>query len=469
LLIENTRVWTRALSDLRVRLGDDSVDTWLVDAQLQALDQDGATLAVPTRMHVNWIRENFYRDLLDVLEVSDCRLEHQPMEISLPESSVPTCAATEALATAPQIGAAATVPPAAVPPAPTEVPAPPLVLNPDYRFENFVVGPCNRFAHAAARGVADRPAAAFNPFFLHGSVGLGKTHLLQGIAHHLVDVTPDKKIVFLSCEQFVNHFIGAVQRGDLDSFRNRYRNADVLVVDDIHLLANKERTQEEFFHTFNTLHNAKKQIILSSDSPPEDIPDLQERLVSRFQWGLVAEIEPPCFETRVAILQAKAERLGLELKLDVAHYIAEHVETNIRELEGSLTKLVAMASLFGQAVDVRLARQALSANFANQSRAIHMDDVLSVICRHFAVKVGELQSKRRTQSIVQPRQIAMFLARQLTSLSLSEIGGHFGGRDHSTVLHGINKVEERRRVDSEFGVTLAELERQVRQTVQERG
>jgi len=461
LLTEITSTWQRVLSELRGMLGQDEVERWLSDARILALDPDSAVLAVPSRLHLEWIRENYLDKITSILGVSQCNLEHHPSEppalAEEPESAPePAPAPAEPgleQAKEPRNGAA---------PSLSQIPAPPLVLNTDYRFENFVVGPCNRFAHAAARGVADRPAVAFNPFFLHGSVGLGKTHLLQGIAHQLLGDQPNQEIVFLSCEQFVNHFIGALQRGDLSAFRNRYRNADVLVVDDIHLLANKARTQEEFFHTFNTLHNARKQIVLSSDSPPEEIPQLQERLVSRFKWGLVAEIEPPCFETRVAILQDKADRLGMELPRDVARYIAEHVENNVRELEGSLTKLTAMASLFGRAVDVGLARQVLSATFSNQNRAIRMDDILDVICRHFAVKIGDLQSKRRTQSIVFPRQIAMFLARQLTPLSLGEIGGHFGGRDHSTVLYAIERMEKRRRVDSEFGVTLSDLERQIR-------
>ncbi|MBC8329911.1 MAG: chromosomal replication initiator protein DnaA [Planctomycetes bacterium] len=461
MLSEITSTWQHALSELRAKLGHDEVERWLSDAKILSLGPETATLAVPSRLHLEWIRENYLDAIRSILGVPHCELEHHPSgppalaeePKGLPDADAPPVEACLVVKRKEPVRDAAGA---------DEIPAPPLILNSDYCFENYVVGPCNRFAHAAARGVADRPAAAFNPFFLHGSVGLGKTHLLQGIAHQLLGDQPDQKIVLLSCEEFVNHFIGALQHGNLNSFRNRYRNADVLVVDDIHLLANKARTQEEFFHTFNTLHNARKQIVLSSDSSPEDIPQLQERLVSRFKWGLVAEIEPPCFETRVAILQAKAERMGMEVPRDVARYIAEHIENNVRELEGSLTKLTAMASLFGRAVDVGLARQVLSATFSNQNRAVRMDDVLDVICRHFAVRISDLQSKRRTQSIVFPRQIAMFLARQLTPLSLGEIGGHFGGRDHSTVLYAIERMEKRRRVDSEFGVTLTDLERQIR-------
>lgn len=454
MLNENDHTWARALEALRKSLGRDEVERWLSDTKILELDPDTVTLAVPSRLHQDWIRDHLVPAIREALGVSECRLEHLPNSLPIPVAPEDTTASAWA-------------PPARPVAAPvngrlSEVPEAPLVLNSDYRFDTYVVGPCNRFAHAAARGVADRPVVAFNPFFLHGSVGLGKTHLLQSIAHHLLRCGRDLKIVFLSCEEFVNHFIAALQRADLPAFRDRYRGADVLVVDDIQLLANKVRTQEEFFHTFNALHNARKQIVLSSDSPPEEIPQLQERLVSRFKCGLVAEIEPPCFETRVAILQAKADRLGLELPREVARYIAEHVEHNVRELEGSLTKLVAMASLFAHPVDVGLARQVLSSTFTTQTRAIRMEDILEVTCRHFAVKLGDLQSKRRSPSVVLPRQVAMFLARQLTPLSLAEIGGHFGGRDHSTVLYSIARMDQRRRVDSEFGVTLSDLERQIR-------
>jgi len=290
--------------------------------------------------------------------------------------------------------------------------------------------------------------------------------LLQSIAHHCLNKNPDCKIIFLSCEQFVNHFIQALQQGDINAFRNRYRSADILVVDDVQLLSNKQRTQEEFFHTFNELHNAHKQIVLASDSPPEEIKDLQDRLLSRFKWGMVAEICPPEFETRMAILQNKAERVGLELPQSVAKFIAENIDNNVRELEGSLTRVHAMASLTNRRVDLVLAKEVLASELCPRGRAIRIDDILEVVCRHFGAKVGELQSKRRSQSIVLPRQIAMFLARQLTELSLGEIGGFFGGRDHSTVVYALDKMERRRRVDSDFSVTISDLEHRIRKLVE---
>ena len=408
-------------------------------------------------MHAHLLRELDVDELdVDLLPDSTVPIDHPDLILSPPSPAEPA--------------------PAAVSPVPAQTPSSDFmdgadkarpILNPANHFDSFVVGPCNRFAHAACRGVADRPAVSFNPLFLHGSVGLGKTHLMQAICHHLLDRNAELQIVYLSCEEFINHFISALQQGDVDAFRTRYRNADVLIVDDVQMLANKARTQEEFFHTFNALHNARKQIVLSSDAPPHEIPALQERLVSRFKWGLVAEIEPPCFETRVAILRSKALSEGVVLRDDVAQFIAEHIENNVRELEGCLTRLQAMAALTNREIDVQLARQALGNELQQRNRPIRMDDILEIVTAQYMVKVADLQSKRRAQSIVQPRQVAMYHARKLTEMSLEEIGGYFGGRDHSTVLYSVEKVDRRRRVDHEFSTLLTELERRIRRAAQQ--
>ena len=324
-----------------------------------------------------------------------------------------------------------------------------VVLNPKYTFDNFVVGPCNRFAHAASMGAGESPGKSYNPLFLHGSVGLGKTHLLQSACFSILDRWPESRILYLSCETFVNHFINALENGDLASFRHKYRSVDVLVVDDIHMLANKEKTQEEFFHTFNTLYNAGKQIVLSSDSQPKDIPTLQERLVSRFKWGLVTEIETPCYETRVAILKRKSRERGHELADEVAQLIAERIETNVRELEGAVNKLISYGNLTGKKVDVDLTREALRDIFSIRRGEPSMDDIVQLVVQHFGVKLSELQSKRRTASITYPRQIAMYLARQVTRHSLEEVGRFFGGRDHSTVLYAIDRINGRLADESE--------------------
>ena len=315
-----------------------------------------------------------------------------------------------------------------------------IVLNDRHTFENFVVGPCNRFGHAAAMGAGESPGKTYNPFFLHGRVGVGKTHLLQAVCFAILERFPQSRILYLSCETFVNHFINALENGDLTEFRNKYRNVDVLVVDDIHLLANKERTQEEFFHTFNTLYNANKQIVLSSDSPPKDIPTLQERLVSRFKWGMVTEIEPPCYETRMAIVKRKSRERGCEIPDDVSQLIAEHVTKNVRELEGAVTRLLGYSSLTGRPITFALAREALQDVFQVRKGLPSMNDIITTVTDRYGVKLSDLQSKRRTNSITYPRQVAMYLARQITKHSLEEIGGFFGGRDHSTVLHAVNKI-----------------------------
>ena len=326
-----------------------------------------------------------------------------------------------------------------------------VVLNSKYTFENFVVGPCNRFGHAASMGAGESPGKNYNPFFLHGRVGVGKTHLLQAVCFTILERHDQFRILYLSCETFVNHFISALENGDLTAFRNKYRNVDVLVVDDIHLLANKERTQEEFFHTFNTLYNAGKQIVLSSDSPPKDIPTLQERLVSRFKWGMVTEIEPPCYETRMAIVKRKSRDRGHEVADDVAQLIAEHIDQNVRELEGAVTRLLGYSSLTGQPITIELAREALADIFQVCRGAPTMEGIISVVTEYFGVKLSDLQSKKRTKSIAFPRQVAMYLARKITRHSLEEIGGYFGGRDHSTVLYAVDRVQKGIAADAAAG------------------
>jgi len=316
------------------------------------------------------------------------------------------------------------------------------ILHGDYTFDNFVVGSSNHFANAAAVAVADAPGKNFNPFFLHGSVGLGKTHLLQAVCHQILRQQPESNILYLSSEFFINQFIASLEGNDLSSFRNRYRNVDVILVDDIHLLANKERTQEEFFHTFNTIYNLGHQIVLSSDAPPKEIPTLQERLVSRFKMGLVAEIAPPDFETRVNILKRKARLRGHELMDDVAQLLAEHVSTNIRELEGAVIRLIGYASLLDKTISLDLAREVILDNRGPRKTVITIQDIVSAVTQYFNVKLSDLQSKRRNHSIAFPRQVCMFLARDKTNLSLEEIGGYFGGRDHTTVIYATEKIKK---------------------------
>jgi len=337
----------------------------------------------------------------------------------------------------------------------------PLPLNPDYIFENFVTGPCNRLPHAASVAVSEQPGQAYNPLFIHGGVGLGKSHLLQAISQKVLEKQSNARILYLSCDSFINQFINAVETGEMNGFRHRYRHVDMLVIDDIHFLAGRDRTQEEFFHTFNTLYQQHKQIILSADCPPGEIPELEERLVSRFNWGLVARIDKPCYETRVAIVQKKARMRGLTLPDDVVCYIAAKVENNTRELEGAVTKIQGMAMLTKGEIDLELAKAALGESATPEQRRITIQNILDVVTKYYNVRLSDLQSKKRHKSIAFPRQVCMFLARRHTRYSLEEIGGYFGGRDHTTVLHAVRTVDGDTKSDREIAEQLTQIEAQL--------
>ena len=325
-------------------------------------------------------------------------------------------------------------------------------LNPKYSFDSFVVGNGNRFAHAAALAVAEAPAKAYNPLFLYGDVGLGKTHLMQAIAHYILKHNPDNKVVYVSSETFTNELINAIKDDRTASFRNKYRNIDILLVDDIQFLANKERTQEEFFHTFNSLHEANRQLIISSDRPPKEIPTLEERLRSRFEWGLITDIQKPDLETRIAILRKKADMENLKVPNEVIIYIANNIQSNIRELEGALIKVIAYSSLVDKDIDTDLAEKALKDLIVEnkEPREVNIELIKDVVVDYYNLKNEDMTSKKRTQKIAFPRQIAMYLSRELTDLSLPHIGEEFGGRDHTTVIHAYNKIEEKIEEDNKF-------------------
>jgi chromosomal replication initiator protein len=325
-----------------------------------------------------------------------------------------------------------------------------LVINRNYTFDNFVVGPHNEIAVAAARSIVHHDVRHYNPLFIYGNVGLGKTHLLQAICHGLLSRPRPPKIVYVSCELFINQFISAIEKGQLDAFRGRYRQTEVLVIDDVHFIANKDRSQEEFFHTFNDLHQRDRQIILSSDSPPLEIPTLSERLVSRFKQGMVCQLESPLYETRLQMAKAKATQLGTALPDDVLDFIARTVQTNVRDLHGAVTRVIGVSSLKNIPVSLALARQTLGDILPEHRRRTTLDDIVSAVTDHFGMRRAELQSKRRTKALTEPRQMCMFLARKLTNLSLEEIGVFFGGRDHSTVLYGAERVSSRLLSDIEF-------------------
>jgi chromosomal replication initiator protein len=334
-----------------------------------------------------------------------------------------------------------------------------LILNPDYTFDHFVTGPCNRLAHAAAVAVAGDPGRAYNPFFVHGPTGMGKTHLLQAVCHSVRAAAPQARCEYISCETFINHFMEAVEQGALHQFRYRYRHVDVLVIDDIQFLAERERSQEEFFHTFNTLHQSQRQVILSADCSPAGIPRLEDRLVSRFNSGLVALMDRPCFETRMAIIAKKAKLRCIDLPEEVVRLMANRFETNIRELEGALTKLDALSHAHSGQITLELAEEAFG---LKPSRPVRIANILEVVSARFNVKVADLQGKRRSKAIAHPRHVSMYLARSLTNLSLGEIGGYFGGRDHTTVLHASRSVTDQAARDPHLQAMLDELASEVK-------
>jgi len=440
------KTWDQIAAILRRTVPRQQFETWFRGMRVVSLTHEVARLTVPNNFLREWILKK-YRGLLRgaLREVLGADPE---IDLAIAEEGDPS-------------------PPAqpAAPPTPrAEVPSAiesDIVLNAQYTFENFVPGPSNNFAHAAALAVADSPGKSYNPLFLHGSVGLGKTHLLQAICHRMTQRRPDMRILYLSCETFTNHFVTAVANGELDGFRFRYRHVDVLLIDDIHFLANRERTQEEFFHTFNTLYNANKQIILSSDSTPAEIPTIEERLVSRFKWGIVARIDPPVYETRVAIVARKVEVHGLPFPDDVVQFLAENVCSNIREMEGAVNKIAGMARIYHRPVDMEIAREAIRDLGAPGTARISVDGIIRTVADHYGVKVNDIQGKRRTKSIVFPRQICMFLARRLTSHSLEEIGGYFGGRDHTTVMYAFDKIRAQSQKDPELSKTLERLSSEV--------
>jgi len=330
-------------------------------------------------------------------------------------------------------------------------------LNPKYSFDSFVIGASNRFAHAACLAVSQSPAKAYNPLFIYGGVGLGKTHLMHSIGNAFTQKSPRSTTLYISSEEFTNQLISAIQTRTMNKFRQRYRNVDLLLIDDIHFIAGKESTQEEFFHTFNALYDAHKQIVMSSDRSPKEIPALEERLVSRFEWGLVTDIQPPDFETRIAILKKKSELETIHVPDDVFYFVAENIKSNIRELEGGLIRVVAYAKLFGKNVSVDLAQEVLKGMLKEGVRSVNVDLIQKRVADYFNISLADMKAKKRTQTVAYPRQIAMYLSRDLTNLSLPEIGAYFGGRDHTTVLHACNKIENAMRLNTETRSLIDEL------------
>ena len=334
-------------------------------------------------------------------------------------------------------------------------------LNPRYTFDAFVIGSGNQFAHAACQAVAERPSKAYNPLFLYGGVGMGKTHLMQAIGHEIRRRMPQAAICYISSEKFTNEMINSLRYDKMTSFRDKFRNVDVLLVDDIQFLAQKERTQEEFFHTFNALHESMKQIVIASDRPPKELAEIEDRLRSRFEWGLIADIQPPDLETKVAILQKKAEQEKVTLPTDVALYIASNIRSNVRELEGALIRLVAHSSLIGSDITLPYAQQVLKNFIDSQARKVTIEAIQKAVAEQFGLRLVEIKAKNNSRAIVYPRQIAMYLAKHLTEASLPEIGRQFGGKHHTTVLHSVEKIEEVRKTDKDLNRLINKMTEQL--------
>jgi chromosomal replication initiator protein len=442
-----------ALERIRAQTKQPVYETWFRNLELLSVEEDVIRIGTPNQFVKDWIEGS---DLLHTLAINLRECYEQDLTPELVLTAQPEESEEQS----------AVLPPQSPKPA-----APPLLekdssvqLKADYVFQGFIVGPNNRLAHAASLAVAENPGQAYNPLFIHSAVGLGKTHLLQGVCHTVLNRPGNQstKILYLSCEDFVNRFIEAVKDGELEQFRYKYRNVDVLVIDDIHFLADKERIQEEFFHTFNTLYNAQKQIILSADCAPSEIPTLEDRLVSRFKWGLVARIDLPEFETRAAIIKQKGEAKGYRLDDEVVNYMASHINSNIRELEGAINRLVGTAHLMNCAIDLQFAQKSLSDIIGGDAARVTMKDICDVVVDRLKVKLSDMQSKKRTKRVTFPRQLCMYVARDLTDLTLSDIGGHFGGRDHTTVIYAIERIQERVSKDPEVAHLVDDLKREAK-------
>ena len=458
--------WVRILGALEKKVNRQSFDTWLKPTRFSHAKERMLFVRIPTP-EFQHIGER-YADLIGEA-IDNLQLEFDDVTFVTPEED-PT------LVRARQDGG--------FPPVPTHAPNAPAngsrhaaarpsqpppqqarvdwstaaQLNPRYTFDGFVIGSGNQFARAAAEAVAERPSKAYNPLFLYGGTGMGKTHLMQAIGHEVKQRTPNASICYISVEKFTNEMINSLRYDKMTSFRDKFRTVDLLLVDDIQFLSQKERTQEEFFHTFNALHENMKQIVIASDRPPKELPEIEDRLRSRFEWGLIADIQPPDLETKVAILQKKAESEHVIIPTDVALFIASNVRTNVRELEGALTRLFAWSSLNGVEITLPTAQQCLKQFIDTQARKITIEAIQRAVSEQFGMRVAELKQKNNSRAVVVPRQIAMYLAKQMTEASLPEIGRQFGGKHHTTVMHSIAKIDEQRRADKNLNSTINKLQ-----------
>jgi chromosomal replication initiator protein len=436
--------WQSALSDMRSRLSAENFETWLAPIGWGGCEGHKLLLRIPNKFYADWIRTHYLDLLLTIMRdksgVRDIDVawevdERLAEELTRSESGRRESAPPPSLST----------PPAPMGTAPkADAPRVSANLNPRYRFESFVVGPSNQLAHAASIAAASSPGARYNPLFIYGGVGLGKTHLVNAIGHRVLEDRPTARILYVSAERFTNEFIAALQNHKMDEFRDMYRTqCDVLLMDDIQFLAGRDQTMEEFFHTFNALYHSDKQIVVSSDVYPQQMKEMEERLISRFQWGMVADIQAPELDTRVAIVKKKAEQEHIDLPDEVAHFLAETVQSNVRELEGTLLRLAVKAELLKQPIELAFAREALRGTNPPRESLTTVDDIQRAVCEYFNIRMSDLKSHRRHRSVAQPRMIAMYMCRQRLNTSYTELGDRFGGKDHTTVMSAVRKIEGR--------------------------
>jgi chromosomal replication initiator protein len=434
-------LWNQALIEVKERIGKQNYDTWIKPIRFASRNKSEIKLEVPNKFFRDWLTEHYVTQIEDIvssLAKDSVKVVFEVNEKLEGRLTVDRSSKKEEKDRERQERNAN--------------------LIPKYTFDNFVIGASNQFAHAACVAVANQPGDHYNPLFIYGGVGLGKTHLVNAIGHHSVTQRPGLKVAYLSSESFMNELIASLRRDRMDEFKRKFRNVDILILDDVQFIAGKERTQEEFFHTFNSLYDSHKQIVITSDKFPKEIPGIEDRLRNRFEWGLIADIQPPDMETRVAILQKKAEVEGVQLPHDVAIFLASNIDSNVRELEGSLTRLGAFASLTKATITIDLTKELLRNTLKGAQREITVENIQKTICDYFNIRLGDLKAKRRTQNIALPRQVAMYLCRKYTETSFPAIGDKFGGRDHSTVIHASKTIERKIKEDPHMQKTIEKLE-----------
>jgi chromosomal replication initiator protein len=434
-----TNLWDQIRQRLQPQVSVESYDNWLKGTTFAGADGDTIFVSVPDRGTRDWLETELAAQVRNAIRELDLPVEHINYEVSVGGNSRSVAMVSVSTEGWNDLEGAAQI------------------LNPKFTFDSFVVGACNQFAHAAARSVVANPSRSYNPLFVYGGVGMGKTHLMHAIGRELMTRFATMRIIYTSSERFMNEMIACIRNDRMPQFHQRYRAADVLLIDDIQLLGNKERTQEEFFHTFNELHDHQKQIVISSDSPPKEIPGLLERLRSRFEWGLLADIQAPDLETKMAILDKKAEAEGVKLPDEVRSFMASKTKSNVRELEGALIKLMAYSSLTGTPINLQMAQQVLKHLVHVQDRRVTIDAIQKAVAERFSIKQSQLKEKSNTRKVVYPRQVAMYLVKELTDASLPEIGRAFGGKHHTTVIHSINKIEQSRHNDADLNRLLHSL------------